>query len=88
LIVAGVTSDFHVILARYVGFPRACGDADGDGTITVTDGVEVLRAAADLPSSCLSASCDVDGPGTITVSDGVQALRAAAELRADLHCPP
>jgi len=65
----------------------ACGDADGDGTRTVTDGVRILRAAADLAGSCDVASrCDVDGDGAITVSDGVAALRLAAGLPVDTAC--
>jgi hypothetical protein len=57
-----------------------CGDADGSGTVTVTDGVQTLRAAADLSSPCTPARCDVDGSGTITVTDGVLVLRDAAGL--------
>ena len=37
-----------------------CGDADGDGEITIVDGVQALRAAAELSSVC-NADCDVDG---------------------------
>ncbi len=57
-----------------------CGDADGSGSVTVTDGVNVLRAAADLPSTCSMVVCDVDGSSTITTTDGVNVLRAAAGL--------
>ena len=59
---------------------QLCGDADGNGTVTVTDGVNVLRAAADLPSSCTLQVCDVDDSGGITVTDGVNVLRVAAGL--------
>jgi hypothetical protein len=59
---------------------RLCGDADGDARITVTDGVDVLRAAGGLPSVCSGAACDVDGSGTATVTDGVAVLRMAASL--------
>jgi hypothetical protein len=48
---------------------RLCGDAVEDGRITVSDGVNVLRAAADLPSACdedVDAS-DADGNGEVTV---------------------
>jgi alpha-mannosidase len=65
----------------------SCGDADGSGTVTVTDGVLVLRAAAGLSSPCSPAVCDVDASGTITVTDGVNVLRAAALLPAQLTCP-
>jgi hypothetical protein len=64
-----------------------CGDADGSGAITVTDGVQTLRAAAGLGSNCTPARCDLDGGGTITVTDGVNVLRAAAGLTVNLGCP-
>lgn len=67
--------------------PGICGDADLSGAVTVTDGVQTLRAAAELSSSCTAARCDVDGSGAITVSDGVNVLRAAADLPIDANCP-
>lgn len=72
------------------GIPTApgCGDPDGSGSVTVSDGVNVLRAAADLSSTCtVAAACDVDGSGAMTVTDGVNVLRAAAGLSATLACP-
>ena len=63
-----------------------CGDADGSGLITVTDGVQTLRAAAELSSSCTLARCDVDGSGRLSVTDGVNVLRAAAGLAVNLSC--
>jgi hypothetical protein len=57
-----------------------CGDADGNGTVSVTDGVQALRMAAGLTSTCTLARCDVDGNGEVTVSDGVNVLRRAAGL--------
>ena len=63
-----------------------CGDADGNGDVTVTDGVQVLRAAAELPSSCTPAVCDVDGDGSVGVTDGVNVLREAAGLSAPDAC--
>ena len=72
-----------VILAfGFSGHVRAelCGDADGGGSVTVTDGVSVLRAAANLPSTCSMVACNVDRSGTITVTDGVNVLRGAAGL--------
>jgi hypothetical protein len=64
-----------------------CGDADASGAITVTDGVQILRAAAGLASSCTLARCDLDGSGTIAVTDGVNVLRDAAGLPVNLACP-
>jgi cysteine-rich repeat protein len=59
---------------------EVCGDADGDGTPSLSDGVQLLRTAAGLSSVCTLARCDVDGSGSIGVSDAVQVLRAAAGL--------
>lgn len=67
--------------------PGLCGDVDQSGSITVTDGVQTLRAAAGLSSNCTLLLCDVDGSGAITVSDGVNVLRAAAGLTAIASCP-
>ncbi len=65
---------------------QVCGDATGEGSVTVTDGVQTLRAAAQLSSSCTTATCDVDGSGGITVTDGVNVLRKAAGLSAPNAC--
>ena len=64
-----------------------CGDANGDGSVTVSDGVQALRAAAGLSSTCTISRCDVDGSGTITVTDGVSILRQAAGLDHLDACP-
>ncbi len=66
---------------------QICGDGDNSGTVTVTDGVQALRAAAALTSSCSAATCDVDGSGTVTVSDGVNILRKAAGVAITENCP-
>jgi hypothetical protein len=63
-----------------------CGDANGDGNVTVSDGVQTLRAAAGLSSAC-GQDCDVDGSGSVTVSDGVNVLRKAAGLAVVEACP-
>ncbi len=66
---------------------QTCGDADASGAVTVTDGVQTLRSAAGLSSSCTSARCDLDGSGAVTVTDGVNVLRTAAGLSAPSACP-
>jgi len=82
---AYLTNDAHG--CPDLGAP-ACGDADGSGAVTVSDGVNVLRAAAGLADACeVEAACDVDGSGAVTVSDGVNVLRAAAGLSTELTCP-
>jgi hypothetical protein len=67
--------------------PSLCGDPNESGTITVSDGVQVLSAAADLASDCTVAVCDVDANGAVTVTDGVLVLRVAAGLDSTLDCP-
>ncbi len=73
----------------WTGSSRAevCGDADGNGSVSLTDGVRALRAAAALPDGCATAVCDVDGNGSVSVTDGVRILRAAAGIDAALVCP-
>ena len=63
-----------------VASAQECGDADGNGSVTVTDGVQALRAAAGLSSTCTATVCDVDGSGSVTVTDGVNILRKAAGI--------
>jgi hypothetical protein len=79
-----------VVLIATVWVPtlhaQLCGDASGDGRVTVSDGVDVLRAGAGLSTSCTTTICDVDGNGAISVTDGVLVLRTAAELPAALSC--
>jgi hypothetical protein len=70
----------------YATVAFVCGDADGSGAVTVTDGVQVLRMAAGLSSTCTLARCDVDGSGEVTVSDAVNVLRTAAGLSGANAC--
>lgn len=65
---------------------QECGDADGNGSVSVVDGVQTLRSAAGLPSVCTLAACDVDGNGTVSVTDGVNVLRKAAGLTIVENC--
>jgi hypothetical protein len=81
---------FLVLTTTFLAAPagaQSCGDADGSGSVTVTDGVQTLRSAAGLSSSCTPARCDVDGSGSISVTDGVNVLRKAAGLAAPSACP-
>lgn len=70
-------------------FAQVCGDADGNGSVNVTDGVQVLRAAAGLTSTCTQNAneCNIDGAGDVTVTDGVNVLRKAAGLSVTENCP-
>lgn len=57
------------------------GDIDGDGYLTIADGVRGLRCAAGLaigtPGTCLPAG-DFNQSGQVTVSDAAQVLRLVA----------
>ncbi len=78
-----------IVLALTCAAPvraQLCGDADDSGSITVTDGVNVLRAAAGI-GACDLTRCDADGSGAVTVTDGVNVLRAAAGLGNPTGCP-
>lgn len=66
-------------------FAQTCGDANDDDAVSVTDGVQALRAAAALPSVC-GEGCDVDGSGSVSVTDGVNILRKAAGLSFTAAC--
>lgn len=68
-----------VVLLAAPASAQLCGDADGSGSVTVSDGVLVLRGAAEL-GDCELARCDVDASGSVSVTDGVNVLRAAADL--------
>ncbi|MEB2285981.1 MAG: hypothetical protein B6D46_04835 [Polyangiaceae bacterium UTPRO1] len=67
---------------------KVCGDVDANGVVSVTDGVQVLRAAAGLTSDCTDAICDIDVSGAVTVTDGVVVLRKAAGLAITENCIP
>lgn len=76
-----------VMIIASVGSAAAqvCGDGNDDGNVTVTDGVQALRAAAGLSNSC-GDGCDVDGNGEITVTDGVNILRKAVGFQIAEAC--
>jgi hypothetical protein len=76
-----------LVVSHGSAYAQVCGDADGNGQVSVTDGVAALRAAANLPNTCGGGRCDVDGNGTITVTDGVNVLRKAAALPITENCP-
>jgi hypothetical protein len=82
-----VTVVLWTALGASSAYAQPCGDADGNGNVSVTDGVQALRAAAGLPSSCAAGRCDVDGNGSISVTDGVNVLRKVAGLAITEACP-
>lgn len=75
-----------LVLVAAPGWTEICGDPDGSGTLTVADGVQILRAAAELSSNCFLQICDVNGNGVVDIADGVNVLRAAVSLNASTTC--
>jgi hypothetical protein len=82
-----LTVALMLLAASFAVAQERCGDADGNGSVSVTDGVQTLRAAASLPSSCTPVRCDVNDDGAVSVTDGVNVLREAAGLAPPLTCP-
>ncbi len=74
-------------LSPSVTLAQLCGDADGDGTVGINDGVQTLRSAAFLSSTCSANVCDVTGDGDVNLVDGINVLRAAASLSSQHVCP-
>ncbi|HBV80720.1 MAG TPA: hypothetical protein DEF33_07120, partial [Clostridiales bacterium] len=59
------------------------GDVDGDGTVTISDALMIMRNAMQLLefTPAQAAAADMDGDGLITVEDALTALRAAITVR-------
>lgn len=76
-----------VVAGAAVAATQRCGDADGSGVVSVSDGVLALQAAAGIAGRCETALCDLDGNGVVSVSDGVNVLRLAAGLPTFTACP-
>jgi hypothetical protein len=69
------------------GIVAACGDANGDGTITASDALIGLKTAVGS-DACTPAICDVDGSGAITAADALAMLRVAVGLPVSGWCLP
>ena len=82
---APATSDASYIV-KYKAVPKVTkimyGDVDGNGKVTSTDAVWVLRAAAKMLSLTDEQKivADVDGSGKVTSTDAVLILRKAAKM--------
>lgn len=59
------------------------GDVDGDGAVTISDALMIMRNAMQLLefTPAQAAAADMDGDGLITVEDALTALRAAITVR-------
>ena len=66
-----------------------CGDATGDGEVTVSDAWSILTASIAVAQACGFAVCDVDGSDSINATDALFALHAAVGVGTDeLACEP
>ncbi len=81
--VTGATTIYPLLAPGPTPTPAfLCGDSDGNGAVTLSDVVNVLQAAVDLPSGCdtVPARCDVDGESGIDVIDAANVERGAFGL--------
>lgn len=62
-----------------------CGDATGDGRVSVTDAQAALGAAVEL-TTCDACACDVDSSGSISTTDALLILSASTGLGVSLAC--
>lgn len=67
--------------------PSECGDATGDGDVTATDALAVLRAAVGA-GNCRDCACDTNGDTSVTATDALVVLRLAVGLPVTPACPP
>lgn len=67
---------------------QVCGDIDGNGVVSVTDGVKAGRIAAelDVPNVCQYKAGDVDRDDSISTTDQSNILRIASGLSAPRAC--
>jgi cysteine-rich repeat protein len=66
-----------------------CGDATGDGIITVVDAWSILTASIAIAQTCGLAVCDVDGSDAVNATDALMALHAAVGVGGEtLACEP
>lgn len=62
------------------------GDFNGNGTVSATDALTVLRAAVGLVA-CDAETCDHDGSGKVRATDALTTLKAAVGQDVTLACP-
>lgn len=83
---AGVCTMLEATTTTTTTMPPACGDADGNGSITATDALSALLTAVGA-GSCAPSLCDVNSSGAITATDGLLILQAGVGQSVTLACP-
>ena len=68
---------------------QLCGDATGDGKLSVIDAWSILTASISIAEVCGMGVCDVDSSDAVNATDALIALRAAVGVGVeDLVCAP
>jgi hypothetical protein len=69
--------------------PELCGDANGDGRLSVIDAWSILTASIGVADACGMGVCDVDASNAVNSTDALLALRAAVGVGLlHLTCEP
>jgi cysteine-rich repeat protein len=69
--------------------PELCGDATGDGRLSVIDAWSILTASIGIADNCGMGVCDVDANNALNSTDALLALRAAVGVGLlHLQCEP
>jgi cysteine-rich repeat protein len=69
--------------------PEVCGDANGDGRLSVVDAWSILTASIGIADACGMGVCDVDASNDVNSTDALLALRAAVGVGLlSLTCEP
>jgi len=63
-----------------------CGDVTGEGELTASDALGVLRAGVGL-TECPAWVCDYNGSGVLSASDALAVLQAAVGFAGTADCP-
>ena len=67
-------------------FRSVCGDPDGDGTVSASDALRILRHSVGYRLKCGTEFCDLDGNRLVNSSDGLIALDYAVGARGEIDC--
>ncbi len=63
-----------------------CGDADGDGTVSITDVQRILRRGVGLTGRCPREACDMDSSGAVRVGDAQLGVAQVVGLDVGARC--
>jgi hypothetical protein len=64
-----------------------CGDSNGDGRVSTSDALGILRYSAGLRATCVPPVCDANSNGAVTVTDALIVLNVSVGRDAEAQCP-